>query len=80
LCNPKLKWFIDREAVPVRFKHCECKEDDKVSGNTIGECFEIVKCPECDSQKNSFEDFDAYNEVITWKCECGHQFTTPMKG
>lgn len=43
---------------------------------TVEECFTIVKCPECDSQKVKTTDFDEYNKVLRFKCKkCGMEFT-----
>jgi len=41
--------------------------------------FEVVKCPECNSRKVKITDFDSHNQVWYFKCECGEEFTKPIK-
>lgn len=47
---------------------------------TVGECFEVLKCPKCDSQSVRISDLDSHNEVWMIKClDCGEEFTKPIK-
>ena len=46
----------------------------------VGDNFEIIHCPKCDTQKLGIIDLDEYNQVLIFRCnECGEEFTKPVE-